>query len=67
MIDLTDSQIGQLDGSNCPSTPRGLSSPASEKYVLRQANFRDKPNSRTSQNSVKRKFNFGEFPFSALR
>jgi hypothetical protein len=42
MIDLTDSQIGQLDGSNRPSTPRGLSSPASEKYVLRQANFHEK-------------------------
>ena len=40
MIDLTDSRIGQLDGSNRPSTPRGLSSPASEKYV-RQANFRE--------------------------
>src|SRR5215211_6157353 len=41
MIDLTDSRIGQLDGSNRPTTLRGLSSPASEKYVLRQANFRE--------------------------
>src|SRR5918993_6078918 len=40
MIDLTDSWIGQLDGSHCPSTPRELSSAASEKYV-RQANFRE--------------------------
>src|SRR5215216_1094774 len=38
MIDLTDSRIGQLDRSNRPSTPRGLSSAASEAYV-RQANF----------------------------
>jgi hypothetical protein len=41
MIDLTDSRIGQLDRSNRPSTPRGLCSPASEKYV-RQANFYEK-------------------------
>jgi len=41
MIDLTHLRIGQLDRSNRPTTPRGLSSPASEKYV-RQANFYEK-------------------------
>src|SRR5918911_299610 len=40
MIDLTHLRIGQLDRSNRPTTPCGLSSPASEKYV-RQADFRE--------------------------